>query len=70
LQIVQEDLNTLILNLARMEGYGAESEQALREEFHNVFGREIQMTVNYVSRIPQESSGKYRFSICKIRTND
>jgi phenylacetate-coenzyme A ligase PaaK-like adenylate-forming protein len=70
LQILQEDLNTLILNLVRMEGYGAESEEALREEFHNVFGREIQMTVNYVSRIPQESSGKYRFSICKIRTND
>ena len=69
MQIVQEDLNHLVLNLVRMQGYDPSSEKALQEEFHDVFGPEIRLTLNFVSRIPQERSGKYRFSICKIRSN-
>lgn len=69
MQIVQEDLDHLVLNLVRGEGYEGASEKALREEFHSVFGPDIQITLNFVSRIAQERSGKFRFSICKIRNN-
>jgi hypothetical protein len=35
-------------------------------EFRTVFGPGVEIHTNYVDRIPQERSGKYRFSICRV----
>jgi len=41
--------------------------ERLRQEIALVFGSAVQCDVRYVSRIQQETSGKYRFSICKVQ---
>lgn len=67
MQIVQENINEFSLNVVKMNGYDSNSEQRLLNEFKNVFGDTVHIEINYVDRIPQESNGKFRFSICKIR---
>jgi phenylacetate-CoA ligase len=66
MQIVQEKIDQLVLNVVRMDEYDAASERALLSEFASVFGKEVSIQLNYMDNIRQESSGKYRFSICKI----
>ena len=66
LQIIQEAVDEIILNIVRMEDYDASSEKELFHEFTTVFGKDIRIKANYVNRIPQEQSGKYRFAICKV----
>ena len=50
----------------RAPDFSSATEQALLAEFRSVFGAGIDIRANYVERIPQERSGKYRFSICRI----
>jgi phenylacetate-CoA ligase len=66
LQVVQPSYEDIVLNVVRAPGFSAETEQALLGEFRAVFGLGINIRAEYVDRIPQESSGKYRFSICRI----
>lgn len=66
MQIVQEEIDHLTLNVVRMKDYDTDSEKKLVGEFKDVFGEKIKIEVNYVERIRQEPSGKYRFSICKV----
>ena len=42
------------------------SERVLIAEFREVFDASVNLIINDVEKIPQEKSGKYRFSICKI----
>lgn len=66
LQIVQPSREEIILNVVRAHDFTEASEQALLREFRVVFGDGIDFRPQYVQSIPQESSGKYRFSICRI----
>ena len=66
MQIVQEKIDQLVLNVVRMDEYDAVSERSLLSEFASVFGKDVTLQLNYMDNIKQESSGKYRFSICKI----
>ncbi len=66
MQVVQPSESSLTLNVVRGSTYSAESERELTSEFLRVFGQGIDVRVNYVEKIPQESSGKYRFSICQV----
>jgi phenylacetate-CoA ligase len=70
MQIVQEALDDIILNLVKGVGYCVESENQLLNEFKNIFGKDIRIKVNTIDNIPQECSGKYRFSICKLKNSD
>lgn len=67
MQMVQESTDEIVLNIVKMEGYNMGSENDLMKEFISVFGNNIKIKLNYVERIAQEQSGKYRFSICKIK---
>ena len=67
MQIVQESTSEIVLNIVKMEGYSQKSENDLMNEFLSVFGNNVKIKLHYVERIPQEQSGKYRFSICKIK---
>ncbi|OGP64243.1 MAG: adenylyltransferase [Deltaproteobacteria bacterium RBG_16_42_7] len=67
MQIVQESTGEIVLHIVKMKEYNPESENDLMNEFLSVFGDNVKIKVHYVERIPQEQSGKYRFSICKIK---
>jgi phenylacetate-CoA ligase len=66
LQIVQSSSEQILLNIVRAPDFTAETERALLQEFRTVFGAGIEFQPQYVAGIPQERSGKYRFSICRI----
>ena len=66
LQIVQPSREELVLNVVRAADFSAASEEALLAELRGVFGAGITLRTQYLARLPQERSGKYRFSICRV----
>ena len=70
MQIIQEDLHRIEINLVTGRDYTMCSEERLRQEFALVFGSEVKCVIHHVSRIKQERSGKYRFSICSVPLNE
>ncbi len=68
MQIVQNAINEIILNVVNSNDYTNDSEHLLRAEFQNVFGKNTSIIIKYIDRIPQGHSGKYRFSICNVKT--
>ena len=66
LQIVQPQRDLIVLNVVRAPDFTADSEAALLNELRAVFGAGITFRAEYLDSIPQESSGKYRFSICRV----
>jgi phenylacetate-CoA ligase len=66
MQIVQPALDVIQLNIVRAPDFSPASEQQMLAEFGGVFGAGVDLQLNYVDRIPQERSGKYRFSICRV----
>lgn len=66
MQIVQPAARRIDLNIVRAPDYSPTSESTLLAEFQHVFGADFEIRISYVANIPQEASGKYRFSICRI----
>lgn len=66
LQLVQEERLRLLANLVPGSDYGVEVEQQMLAVLRHSLGADMDVQVHLVEKIPQESSGKYRFSICKV----
>ena len=66
LQIVQDQARHLTVNLVEGAGYGSETAQQLVSSFVEYLGPDFTVDIQLVERIPQESSGKYRFAKCMI----
>src|SRR5580698_4149669 len=66
LQIVQPSRDEIVLNVVRAADFTAASEAALLAELHGVFGEGITFRTQFLERMPQERSGKYRFAICQV----
>jgi len=66
LQIVQAEALELTVNLVPGIDYGDETAKELIETLRNIMGRDFKVDINQMAAIPQESSGKYRFTICRI----
>ncbi len=66
MQLVQEKLHEIIINRVKGIEYTNETDELLIAEFRQVFDQDVSLVINNVEKIPQEKSGKYRFSICKI----
>lgn len=66
MQLVQEKINEIIINRVKGPEFTIDTDQQLLEEFRIVFGDQVALDIRDVEKIPQEKSGKYRFSICKI----
>jgi len=66
MQLVQEDLHKIMINRVKGSEFNSETDRLLLEEFRLVFDANVEIIINDVNKIPQEKSGKYRFSICKI----
>jgi phenylacetate-CoA ligase len=66
LQIVQEAVDHFVFRLVRGPDWVPTSEARLAALVDERFGPGVSHTCEFVERIPQESSGKYRFCISKV----
>jgi phenylacetate-CoA ligase len=66
LQIIQETVDRFRFRIVRDGGFGADSLARLRQLVHERFGDTVAYECEFVERIPQEPSGKYRFCISKV----
>jgi phenylacetate-CoA ligase len=66
MQLVQEKIDEILINRVKGPEFTANTDEKLLEEFRIVFGDQVALIIRDVEKIPQEKSGKYRFSICKI----
>lgn len=66
MQLVQQDLYKIKINRVKGSDYTPATDTLLLHEFRQVFDERVSLKIVDVEKIPQEASGKYRFSICKI----
>jgi phenylacetate-CoA ligase len=66
LQIIQESLDRFTFRIVRGADFGLSSERRIRQLVAERFGSEVCYECEFVERIPQEASGKYRFCISKM----
>lgn len=59
-QFRQSKMDEVLALLEVDEGFGAEHEKILREEFAHKFGPEMKVEIQIVKEIPREKSGKFR----------
>lgn len=67
MQIVQNEPMLLTVNLVPDVDYGQNVEDELLEALRGMMGQGMQFEVNQVDAIAQEKSGKYRFTICRLK---
>ncbi len=67
MQLVQENVDELLVNLVKDADYGPETETGLIDELKRSVGEHNTIRIEFVARIPQERSGKYRFAISKVQ---
>jgi phenylacetate-CoA ligase len=66
MQFVQKSINKLIVNRVKGHEFNQETDTQLLAELHVVFGDSVEVLINDIEKMPQEASGKYRFSICEV----
>ncbi len=66
LQLVQETVDRFLFRIVRGPEFGPASLERLRQMVAERFGPDVTYTCEYVGRIPQEPSGKYRFCISRV----
>ncbi len=66
MQMEQHALDHLTIKIVRDEGFRDNSARVLRELCEKTFGTTMRCDVEYVDKIPQEKSGKYRFVISHL----
>ena len=66
MQLIQEQLDKIIINRVKGQDFNQETDKELLKEMHIVFGDAVDININDIEEMPQEASGKYRFSICKV----
>lgn len=69
-QFIQETLQFMRLKIVRGDDFNADSIQLLEQELPKYFGNTMVIENEFVDTIPKEPSGKYRFSICKLKDRE
>ncbi len=67
MQIVQESMEHIRLNLVEGKEFNEANRASLSSYFQGLFGDTVTIELNSVDGIMPEKSGKYRFSVCKVR---
>jgi phenylacetate-CoA ligase len=67
LQIVQQQLERIVLRVVSDEAFTADRQTQLIDYFESTFPSAV-ITLETVDEIRPEPNGKYRFSICKVRS--
>lgn len=66
MQIIQNEINRFTFNIVMNEGFTEEKAvRGLKREFMKIFPNSS-MGFEFVERVEQKSSGKYRFAICNV----
>jgi phenylacetate-CoA ligase len=66
LQVIQETVHRFLFRIVRGPDFGPASLERLRAMVAERFGPDVTYACEYVARIPQEASGKYRFCISRV----
>ena len=66
MQLVQDTLGHVIINRVKGQDFNEHTDTGLISAMREVFDDSVELEIKDVSNIPQEASGKYRFSICKV----
>jgi phenylacetate-CoA ligase len=66
LQIVQETVNRFVFRIVRGADFGEDSVQRIAELVAERFGTDVAFECEFVSTIPPEASGKFRFCISRV----
>ena len=66
MQVIQDRPDHLVVNLVPGPDYGEGTEADLKVTLRGILGADMEVEVVRVPAIPQEESGKYRFTICRI----
>jgi phenylacetate-coenzyme A ligase PaaK-like adenylate-forming protein len=66
MQIVQDKKDHLLVNLVASRDYSEATGEELISSLRRMLGSGMQVELNLVESIPQEKSGKYRFTKCLI----
>jgi phenylacetate-CoA ligase len=66
MQLIQKQLDKIIINRVKGQDFNQETDSELLKEMHIVFGDSVEININDITEMPQEASGKYRFSICEV----
>ncbi len=67
MQIIQETLDHLTVKMVQGAGFDPAVLQDLTAYFRSVFGTGCNVSYEMEQAIPPEPSGKYRFSICRVK---
>ena len=65
-RVVQEDLESLVVTVARGAGFGADTTQLVEKELREILGGDIGLKCHVADRIPREASGKVRAVISRL----
>ena len=66
LQIVQEEVDRFLFRIVRGPHYGEASSRKIGELVAERFGPGVRYACEFLDRIPQEPSGKFRFCISRV----
>lgn len=67
MQLIQESLDEIVVKIVRDADYNKETENGLIAELKSSVGDHNVIQIEFVEKIPQEASGKYRFAVSKVR---
>jgi phenylacetate-CoA ligase len=59
-------MDEIVINRVKGKDYSEETDPGLVAAMREVFDESVRLTIHDVPAIPQEASGKYRFSFCKV----
>lgn len=65
-QLVQERNNFISIRVVKGKDFSKTSTDMIAERIRKYFGPDMEFEIDYVARIDKTSTGKYRFSICKL----
>jgi len=66
IQLIQNKMDCLNLNIVKGDGFNDNSLNKIEILVQDFFGPTMKFNCDFVNKIPQEPSGKYRFTICNV----
>lgn len=66
-QIIQEDINNLVINIVRRDGYSDNDTRHLIAALTERVGKEIKIEISFVDAIGRSQNGKFRWVISNVK---
>lgn len=67
-QIIQEEIDKIVVRIVKGPGYSEEDTQQIIDVMKQYLGKKVELSMEFVSSIPNAKSGKRRFVISKVKT--